>query len=117
MLSRILWIALGLVTSVHAAAEKYVHSTLGTSTAWAGMLWTPEDIALFGGIPAYTGPDHHIVLLRYSFYVAAYNVDKLSPLWVAHLDGQSSEANDIARKGGTWDRGDDVFKPDENVVL
>jgi DNA/RNA endonuclease G (NUC1) len=106
-----------LLASILIGAETYVHSILGTSAVWAATRWTPDDIVLFGGMPAYTGPDRHIILVRYSFYVSAYDVDKLAPLWVAHVDEQDSELKDNARKGVTWDRGTDVFRPDENVVL
>ena len=54
MLLKIFSVVLALVASALTAAETYVHSTLGTSTVWAATRWTPDDIVLFGGMPAYT---------------------------------------------------------------
>src|SRR5688572_8895011 len=112
MMPKMFLVVFGLLSSVLAAAEapNYVPSTLGTSTTWVGTRWTSDDTALFGGMPSYSGPDRHIILVRYAFYVSAYNVDKLSPLWVAHVNEQDSEMKAGLRIDSTWDRGSDVFK-------
>jgi hypothetical protein len=117
MLRFIRWSCVVIASAIALrAADDYVHSTLGSSTEWSALKWTTDDTVLFGGIPGYSGPDKHIVLVRYSYFVSAYDADRLSPLWVAHVDEQDSLAKDEVRKKGHWDRGTDKFKPDENVV-
>jgi DNA/RNA endonuclease G (NUC1) len=99
-----------------ANAPEYAHSTLGESDHWTALKWSPEDVALFGGLPGYSGKQKHIILVRYSYFVSAYDTDRLAPMWVAHVDENDSDAKSRARTKGTWDRGTDKFRPDDNVV-
>ena len=99
-----------------ALASPYAHSIVGDAKNWTALKWSPEDIALFHGAPTYHGPAKNLILLRYSFFVSCYDLDRRVPLWVAHVDEQDSLAKDEVRKGGHWDRSKDKFVPDENVV-
>ena len=97
------------------AAEKAIHSQVGDDSHWTATHWTQDDIALFAGKPVYQGPDKDLILVRYSFFVSDYDVDRLTPLWVAHVDEQDAEAKDRGRKGAAYAR-PSSFTPDENVV-
>ena len=94
-----------------------VRSTVGDATHWTASHWSPEDTALFEGIPAYHGPDRDLILLRYSYYVSDYDADRLCPLWVAHIDvgDTSAKARErVKSKDPKWDR--IGFYPDPNLV-
>jgi DNA/RNA endonuclease G (NUC1) len=100
-----------------SAQPKYAQSTVGDSENWTALKWTEQDIALFHGFPEYKNPEqHHLILLRYSFFVSLYDLDRRVPIWVAHVNRQDSLAKDHIRKGGNWDRSTDRFVPDRNVV-
>ena len=99
-----------------AQGHDYVQSTRGDSAHWTALKWTPEDLVLFGGVPEYRGAGKHIILVRYQFFVSAYDVDRLTPVWVAHVDEKDSELKDRGRTKGEFSRKDDKFEPDANVV-
>ena len=109
-------IALFAAVASLALASPYAHSIVGDAKNWTAQKWSGADIALFHGAPIYHGPAKHLILLRYTFFVSLYDLDRHVPMWVAHVDEQESLAKDEVRKGGHWDRSTDHFIPDENVV-
>lgn len=113
---RVLPFLLVLAASAANQPAAYIESTKGDAEHWAGLKWSAEDTALFGGVPVYQGTDTHLILVRNFYFVSDYDVDRLTPLWVAHVDEQDSEAKDKARTTGVWSRKGDRFEPDANVV-
>jgi DNA/RNA endonuclease G (NUC1) len=103
------------VAGAAGAAGKPVHSLVGDAAHWTATDWSADDAALFGGEPEYGGEDRDLILVRYSYFVADYDVDRLGPLWVAHVDEQDAELKDRARKGAAYAR-PSGFVPDDNVV-
>ena len=63
-----------------------VESIVGNALTWSASKWSTSDLELFGGMPTYQGPHQNLLLLRYSFFVANYDGDRICPLWVAHID-------------------------------
>ena len=110
-----MFLAVGFLAVCNLAAE-FAQSTRGDSAHWTALKWSADDVALFGGVPQYRGNDKHLILVRYLFYVSVYDVDRLTPVWVAHVDEKDSELKDRARKNGVFSRKDDKFEPDANVV-
>ena len=98
-----------------APAAGALHSQVGDAAHWTALRWPAGAAAEFGGAPAYRGEDRDLILLRYSYYVSDYDVDRLGPLWVAHVDGPDAERKDRGRKGADFAR-PSAFVPDPNVV-
>lgn len=113
---RLLSFGLLAVSCFAAQGHDYVASTVGDATHWTALNWTPEEVELFGGTPEYHGADKHTILVRYLYYVSNYDVDRLTPLWVAHVDERDAELKDRGRTKGEFSRKDDKFTPDANVV-
>jgi DNA/RNA endonuclease G (NUC1) len=74
-----------------------VHSVIGSPQIWAATKWSTADLALFGGMPKYQGDRKNLLILRYSFFVANYDGDRISPLWVAHINKRDALAKATLR--------------------
>jgi len=112
-----LWVVLWGVAQAQQAKTEYLRSERGDAQHWTGLKWTPEEAALFGGMPRQAEVRPHLLVLRYGFYVSHYDAEKRVPLWVTHV--VRSDASDKARgrTQGAWSRKDDKFTPDSKIVL
>lgn len=115
-LVRLLSAGLLTVGCFAAQSHDYVQSTRGDSKNWTALKWSADDIALFGGVPESRGNSQHLILVRYHFFVSTYDVDRMVPVWVAHVDEKDSALKDRGRTKGEFSRKDDHFAPDANVV-
>ncbi len=100
------------------AAPTEIHSVLGDTAHWTATKWSPDETALFGGMPVYHGPHKDLILVRYSFYVSDYDTEQLCPLWVAHVDEGDALAKAPSRTEGhdpKWKR-PAKFLLDSNVA-
>jgi DNA/RNA endonuclease G (NUC1) len=112
-----------LVTSLGFAAAPatnevpHPRSEVGDADHWTATRWSVDDTALFEGVPLYHGTHPDIILVRYSYYVSAYDADRLCPLWVAHVDvGDTREKAQLRtqKHDPKWKRV--PFYPDPNVI-
>src|SRR5437660_1763183 len=88
---------LSVASSYAISQPADVHSVVGSGAVWAATKWSASDLSLFGGMPEYQGDHKNLLLLRYSFFVANYDGDRICPLWVAHVDTQDALAKATLR--------------------
>lgn len=65
-----LWVVCWVVAHAQQPKTEYLRSERGDAQRWTGPKWTPEEAALFGGMPRHTEVRQHLLVLRYSFYVS-----------------------------------------------
>mgnify|MGYP000511510057 CR=1 FL=1 len=82
----VLWLVSCATTYAQQPKTDYLQSERGDAQHWTGLKWTPEESALFGGMPRHTEDRDHLLVLRYGFYVSHYDAERRVPLWVAHVD-------------------------------
>jgi DNA/RNA endonuclease G (NUC1) len=106
----------GFTLAIASAAQPF-QSVIGDAKHWTATKWTKADVERFGGMPVVIGRDPQAIILRYTYYVSNYDVERRVPVWVAHVDGQDSELKAKGRtgKGTRWDRKGDEFSQDPNV--
>ena len=111
-------LGLSVVSSFAISQPPDVQSVVGKPGVWAATKWSASDLSLFGGMPKYVGFHKNLLLLRYSFFVANYDGDRICPLWVAHVNKRGALAKATLRTDKhdmKWHRLPGFFA-DKNVV-
>ena len=63
----------------------YLQSERGDAQHWTGLKWTPEEAALFGGMPHQAEVRQHLLVLLYGFRVSHLHAENRVPVSVAHM--------------------------------